>query len=175
MRWVAFGILLYVAAVLQTAVVPFVAVHGIRPNLLVILAVYYALGARSQDAMLACWTIGLVTDLASHSVGGHSNVGLHALALGLIAVGIVRVREYTFRNSVVTHLVFTFGSTLLLSLATGVHVFWIRDDWSRPGGLFWSAMYTAIYTSVLAPYGHWCLHRSRNLLGIGPTGRLRVR
>ncbi len=56
MHWVAFGILLYCVTAVQSAVVPLVAVHTIKPDLMMIVAVYYALTARSRDALLACWT-----------------------------------------------------------------------------------------------------------------------
>ncbi len=174
MRWATFGLVLYVVMVLHTAAAPFVAVNGIRPNLLAILAVYVALAARSQDALLACWVVGMATDLCSQSYRGHGNVGVNALALGLVGLGIVKVREYTFRDSVVTHLVFTFGATLLLSMAVGAHLCWVRDDWDPFGRAVAASIYAAIYTGVLAPYGHWCLHKLRGLMGIGTSHRLRV-
>lgn len=174
MHWVSFAILLYCVTAFQSAVVPLVAVHTIEPDLMMIVAIYYALTARSRDALLACWTIGLVIDLASLSYRCNGNVGLHALSLGLMGLLIIKVRAYTFRESVLTHLVITFGATMLVSVATGCHLMWAQDDWSRTGAVATAAFYTSVYTGVLAPYGHWCLRRVRGILGIGPTHRLRA-
>lgn len=175
MHWVAFGILLYCLTVVQSAVVPLIAVHTIVPNLMMIVAVYYALTARSRDALLACWTIGFVIDLASLSYVGHGNVGLHALTLGGVGLLIVKVRAFTFRESVLTHLVLTFAATMFVFVATGCHLMWVRGDWSRLAAFATAGFYTSVYTGVLAPYGHWCLRRVHGALGIGPSHRLRVR
>lgn len=175
MRWIAFAILTYVVTVLQVAVVPFVAVHTIRPNLLVILAVHYALAARTHDALLACWIIGLVVDLTSLSYAEHANVGLHALSLGLIALVIVSLRDLTFRDSVVTQLFFTFAAKLALSVLAGAYMLYVVHAPDRFGEVVVTGAYATVYTAVLAPYGHWLLRKLRSLLGIGATHRLRVR
>src|SRR5262245_23975678 len=111
MNWVAFSVVLFVLTVLQTAVAPFIAVHTIRPDLMVIFAVYCALSARTHDALLACWIIGLVIDLASLSYADRANVGFHAFALGLLALAIVKTRDLTFREGIASHLFYTFATT----------------------------------------------------------------
>ena len=75
MHLIALVILVYVVTVLQSAAVPFIAVNTIRPDLLVIVAVHYALVARTYDALLACWLIGLAIDLSGISYQNHGNVG----------------------------------------------------------------------------------------------------
>ncbi len=175
MHWIAFAILVYVVTLLQSSVVPFLAVHTIRPDLLVIVAVHYALAARSHDALLACWIIGLTIDLTSLSFGEHANVGQHALALGLIALIIVKIRGLTFRDSVVTQLVFTFATKLAMSVMVGAYMLYVLDAPDRFAEVLLTGTYAAVYTSVLAPYVQWFLRRLRSLLGIGTTHRLRVR
>jgi cell shape-determining protein MreD len=142
---------------------------------MVIVAVHYALAARVYDALLACWFVGLVVDLAGISYRGHANVGLHALALSLLAMPIVKVRSFIFRDSVFTQLVFTFLAKLILDLIVGMHMMWSIGDWSFWGEVATTAIYAAIYTAVLAPYGHWFLRRLRGVLGIGASHTLRVR
>ncbi len=175
MRWVAFVILLYVTVALQSAATPFVAVNSIRPDLMVIVAVHYALAARVYDALLACWFIGLAIDLSGISYRGRANVGLHALALGLLAIPIVKMRSFIFRDSVLTQLSFTFLAKLSLDLMVGIHMMWAIGDWGRWREVVATAVYAAIYTAVLAPYGHWFLRRLRGILGIGSSRTLRVR
>ncbi|MFQ5430032.1 MAG: rod shape-determining protein MreD [Phycisphaerae bacterium] len=175
MRWIAFAILLYLITVLQTSAVPFLAVHTVRPDLMVILAVHYALLAPAADAMLACWCIGLVIDLAGMSYAQHSNVGVNALALGLLGLFIVKVRELTFRESPVTQLAFALIVKLALALLVGLHMLYVLDAWDRFGEVLTTAIWSAVYTAVLAPYAHWVLRRFRRVLGVGVAHRLRVR
>lgn len=175
MHWIAFAILVYVVTVLQASVVPFLAVHTIRPDLLVIVAVHYALAARAHDAMLSCWIIGLVIDLCSLSYAEHANVGVHAISLGLTGLLIVKVRDLTFRDSALTRLIFTFAAKLVVSaLAGGYMLYVVRGSQSLDHVLI-TAIYAALYTALLAPYGHWLLRGLRRILGIGMTHRLRVR
>lgn len=175
MRWIAFAILLYVVAVLQSTVAPYIAVHTIRPDLMVIVAVHYALLARTDDALLACWCIGMATDLTGISYAHHSNVGVNAISLSLIAICIVNLRELVFRESVVTQLILTFLTKLFLALLVGLHMLYVLGQWGRFGEILTSAVWAAVYTAILSPYVHWCLRRLRGALGIGATHRLRVR
>ncbi|QDV91492.1 rod shape-determining protein MreD [Phycisphaerae bacterium RAS2] len=174
MRWIPFAILLYLTAVLQSTLAPFLAVHSIRPDFLVIVAVHYALAARATDALIACWIIGFVTDLTTLSIGEYGNVGIHAFAFGLAALAIVALREITFRESVITQIVCTFLARVVVAGVTGLHLLWVADAWSRTGEILLVGVYSAAYTAAIAPYGHWLLRRGRGLLGIGVTHRLRV-
>ncbi|MFH1419068.1 MAG: rod shape-determining protein MreD [Planctomycetota bacterium] len=175
MHWIAFAILVYVLTCLQAAVVPFFEVHTIRPDLVLIVAVFYALSARTYDALLACWFIGLAVDLSGISYQHHANVGIHAISLGLIALAIVKLRAFVFRESVLTQIVVTFVAKLLLVLLVGLHMLYVVDDGGRLGDVAVRGFYAAVYTAALAPYGHWFLKRFRTALGIGMTHRLRVR
>lgn len=174
MHWMAFGILLYVTTVLQTAFAPFLAVHGVRPDFLAIVAVYYALIARREDALLACWFIGLAADLTGLGYARHSSVGVAALSMGLAGLVVVAVRDLTFRDSVVTQLLFTFAVCMMHSVLVGLFAWYAAAN--RPAAwdvVQWS-LYTAIYTALLAPYGHWLLRRMRNMLGLAASGRVRI-
>lgn len=175
MRWIAFAILLYLVTVLQTTLAPFVAVHTIRPDFMVILATHYALLARNHDAPLACWCIGLAIDLTTMSYADHANVGVHAFSLGLIGLMICKTRELTFRDSALAQLIFTFIAKLGLAGFVGLHMLYVLNAWDRTGEIVTTAIWTALYTAILAPYGHWVLRRFQGALGIGAAQRLQVR
>src|ERR1051325_9348445 len=63
MRWVLFAVALYVVIVLQTALMPFLSLHSVRPDLPALFAIHIALAGPGVDAVLAAWIIGLVVDL----------------------------------------------------------------------------------------------------------------
>jgi len=175
MHWIAFAILLYIATVLQTAGAPFLAVHTVVPDLMVIVAVHYALLARPHDGMIACWCTGLAIDLAGLSYTDHSNVGVHALSLGLIGFAIIKVRELTFRENALTQLAFAFIAKFTLTLLVGLHMLYVLDQWHRLREIATVGIWAAVYTGLLAPYVHWILRHFRAALGLGVTHRLRVR
>lgn len=175
MHWIAFAILLYIATVLQTASIPFLAVHTVVPDLMVIVAVHYALLARPHDGMIACWCTGLAIDLAGLSYTDHSSVGVHALSLGLIGWAIIKVRELTFRENALTQVAFAFIAKLALTVFVGLHMLYVLDPWDRLQEIATMGFWAAVYTGLIAPYIHWTLRRFRAALGLGVTHRLRVR
>lgn len=165
MNWVGFAVLVYLVTVIQTSVAPFLAVHSIRPDFMTIVAVFFGLYARPADAMLGCWIIGLLIDLCSLSHPVRANVGLHALVLGLLGLFMVKTRGVTFREGMVSHLIYTFVVCFLLTLAVRVHTTWDGPDTALTRHMA-VALYTAIYTALLAPYVHFVLRRLRSMLGL---------
>ena len=166
MNWVGFAVLAYLVTVIQTSVAPFLAVHTIRPDFMVIVAVFFGLYARPADAMLGCWIIGLLIDLCSLSHPVRANVGLHALVLGLLGLFMAKTRGVTFREGMVSHLIYTFVVCFLLTLTVRIHTTWDVRSASGLGRHSAVAFYTAIYTALLAPYVHFLLRRLRSVLGL---------
>lgn len=175
MHWIGFGVVLYCVTALQASLVPFISIQTVRPDLLVIVAVHYCLAARPVDAMLAAWFAGLAIDLTSSGYVGASNVGVHALALGLIGFSIVKLRELTFRESIWTQLFFCFAAKTAMESMAGIHMRWVVDDPPPFFRMCTGAASAGLYTALVAPYGHWGLRRLRGLLGLGTTHTLRLR
>jgi rod shape-determining protein MreD len=175
MLWIGFGVLLYCVTALQASLVPFIAIHSVRPDLMVIVAVHYCLAARPSDAMLAAWFVGLAMDLTSLSYAGSSNVGVHALSLGIIGLVIVKMRELTFRESIWTQLFFCFAAKTALELMVAGHMRLVLDTHPSWFEIVSGAVCAGLYTALLAPYGHGALRRLRGLLGLGATHTLRIR
>ncbi len=172
MRWIAFLILIYVATVFQTTVAPFIAIHGVRPDVLIIVAVYYALMAQRYDAFIAAWGIGLMVDLTSLGFRTYSNVGICAVAYSIAAMMMVGLREYTFRATPVAQVLYCFGAKLFVSAAVIAHMSVVADQSVAIGGLIALAVWEAAYTAVIAPYVCWVLKRLQP--GLGLTGKHRL-
>ncbi len=71
MRWFRFAMLIVVATILQTSFlgVVWVISPDIRPDLLLILLVFFAVHSESNDAVIASFVIGLAADLANPAAG----------------------------------------------------------------------------------------------------------
>lgn len=174
MHWVAFTIVLYITTALQATVAPMLAVHGVRPDLMSILAAFYALVARREDALIACWFIGLAIDLTGIGFVRHSGVGPSSLAMGLMCLAVISVRDLTFRESVVTQLVTSFLISLGFAILAGLYLSYSAANRPRAWDVVQSGLYGAVYTAVIAPYCQWILRRMRNLLGLPTSRRVRM-
>jgi rod shape-determining protein MreD len=71
MRWFRFAVLVLVAAILQTTFVDMIWILNvnIKPDLLLILLVFFAVRCEPTDAVIASFAIGFVADLASPATG----------------------------------------------------------------------------------------------------------
>ena len=171
MRWIAFAIILYLVAALQSSVAPLLALHGVWPDFILITGVYFALVAKPSDARLACWITGLTADLLTLSYDGYSNVGIRAITMGFLAVLIVKMREFVFRESVWSQLFFTFVAKFAIESVAGLHMLYLVGRMDQFGELLVLASCEAAYTAALAPYGHWLLRQLRGPLGVGAVPR----
>lgn len=71
MRWFRFAVLILVATILQTGPVSIIAVirPDIKPDLLLILLVFFAIRCKATDAVITSFTIGFASDLISPTMG----------------------------------------------------------------------------------------------------------
>jgi rod shape-determining protein MreD len=161
MKWLQFVILAVIAVVCQTTVVEAMAIHGIRPNWVFILAVHYALWAPWPEAAIAGWLLGLTLDMTSMG-----RVGVHAFTFGAAVWLITYIRQAVFRDHALTQFVITF---VMMFAVQGVVVFYHWWDAAGPvslRGLGWTVLFTALYTAAWAPYLHWPLIRLEGWTGL---------
>jgi rod shape-determining protein MreD len=166
MNWFGFIALVYGMAILQSTVVPLVAIHGVGPNLLIILAVHYALFARPPHAVIACWAAGLVADLVA--VDG---VGPRALMYGLGGLLAVRVRPFVLRDHPLSQLFLTLMICWVSEFFVGTTLRF--KGVGGPGsflGVGYTSLLVAIYSAALAPYFHLLLRRLSFISGLQPSG-----
>ena len=167
MRWLTFFLLLYFATALQAAHLGQWSEFGyFHIEYIFMLAVFYALFAEKDAALLACFWCGLMYDLTGQSI-----VGLEAILAGMIALGIVSIRMHIFRASVLGQMVITFlGVMLFLAgrLALGHLALFLAG---RAVPIINILAYTgvilssSIYTAVVAPWIFRVLFLLGDMLG----------
>lgn len=162
MKWISFAILAGLAIVLQTSATPFLEIQSIRPDLMFILAVHYALWGPWPEAALAAWMLGLLADLQSLD-----RIGIHAFCFGLAAWAIIRIRQVVFRDHAATQIAITFLFTVLIQLAVAFYRRWGAGE--SHAAILWPAVLTGIYTAACAPYLHWVLIRLSRWTGLRAT------
>ncbi len=83
MRWLRFAVLILAATILQTSLTGIIAVTraNIKPDLLLILLVFFAVRCNSTDAVITSFAIGFAADLAGPTLG---LMGPRTISFGLI-------------------------------------------------------------------------------------------
>ncbi len=117
MRWLTFAICAVVVITLQATIAPRLAWRGVAPDWILVLIVYFALNGRSIDVLIGAWILGALVDLQTLP----APMGFYSLTYALTAVIVYSVREYLFREHVLTYFFVTFVVCLGLKWVLGVH------------------------------------------------------
>lgn len=164
MRWLPYFILSYLAIGLQIGLAPYIAYHGAAPNLVLLVAVFIAIHAPRESALLACFALGFVQDLLSVQ-----QPGLFALSYGLVGLFVTSTHQMVYKGHPLTH----FSLVLVAGLMTASVLLvqgWIR----QPAPRITTELIRVLYTAGLAPIVFAGLHRTGGLFGLHP-GRRRAR
>ena len=161
MKWLPLAILALLAIVLQTTVVPWFRIGESGPDLLFVLAVHYALWGPWPDAGIAAWILGFV-----FSTQTDAPVGLHAFLYGAAAWGIMRIRQFVFREHPVTQFLVSLLFTFLVQSCIWIGLHFLATVRRSPGDVLGLCIVTAGYTAVCAPFIHAGLHRVGRWTGL---------
>jgi rod shape-determining protein MreD len=138
MAWGIFWLVLAVVFVLQTTVLHLLGLESV--DLLLALALVCALTAPVLDARLAGWCAGFAQD-----IGGAHPLGLHAFALGLVALVMTYLRDLVNQQLWWARWLLMFVVTFPAELLIHLHLYAAR------GPLIWSAAIgDALATTVVA-------------------------
>ena len=177
MRWFAYFILAYFAIALQIGLAPFIAYRGAAPNLVLLAAVFIALNAPRDAALLGCFCLGVLQDLVTQQPPG-----LFALSYGLLGVVVFGAHQVVYRDHPLTH----FSLALLGGLITTAVL--LAHGWIHPASpavartagapalgairLSPGTEFTRVaYTAVLAPVVLGALQRVRKVFAFQPQRR----
>lgn len=162
MRWFPFFILAYIAFGVQI---------GLRgyfdgPNFVLLAAIFIAVNAPRNAALLGCFILGLMQDLLTQQ----SPLGLTAFSYGVIGIFVVSTQEMVYRDHFLTHIFLGLIGGLIYAILVYTHG-WLYYGLihrslrleARPsaGPLFAGALYTAL----LAPFVLAGLRRTKRLFG----------
>jgi len=173
MKWLPFIILAAAFLVCQTTIAPLMAIRSIWPNWMFILAVHYSLWGPWPDAAIGAWILGLCVDLQTLRQPG--GLGLYAFMFGAAAYAIIHMRQVFFREHPLTQLLITLVFSMIVELVVEGYRAWGLVESVSRGGIFWSSLFTALYTAALAPYLHWPLDYLGRWTGLRTAGQSRDR
>jgi rod shape-determining protein MreD len=154
MNWIAFVILSYVTVALQSALTPMLRYGSSEPNFGLITLVFIALNAGRQSALMGCFMLGAMQDLATRQP-----VGLFAFSYGLAALAVIWAARSVYREHPLTH----FSCALLGGFVTTV-VLYLHARFHRPETAA-TSFSGVIYTAILAPFIIGALDQFKQLFG----------
>jgi rod shape-determining protein MreD len=177
MRWFAYFILAYVAVALQIGLSPFVQYRGAAPNLVLLAAVFIALNAPRDAALLGCFCLGVMQDLVTQQ-----QLGLFALSYGLMGLVVFGLHQVVYREHPLTHFSMALVGGVITTCMLLVHG-WIHPPSpavpASPGQPALQAIrlspatefVRAGYTAVLAPFVLGVLQRVKKVFAFQPQRR----
>jgi len=173
MRWLRLIGLLLIAALLQGTFVPAIGVRGVRPDLLLLLALCVATreppvrGSR-WTAFWIGWAAGFLHDVCS--VGSAMPFGVTALVFGLTTVAAARLGAELFLDSAVAQALVLAPVCLAAHLVlAGV----LAGATGAPTGtLLGRAFWTAMYSGLVAPLVFAAVRPLERFLRIHPRRSL---
>ena len=123
MRWVTYFILAYLALGVQVGLGDYASYQGATPNLVLLAALFIAINAPRDAALLGCFMMGLFHDLLTHQPPG-----LFAVSYGLVGIMAAGTQQAVYRDHPLTH--------FSMALAAGIVVAGILllNGWLRPPG-----------------------------------------
>ena len=159
MRWFRFAVLILAVSLLQTGLVRVIAIpprSDIKPDLLLILLVFFALRSNATDAIIASFAIGFAADLSNPIVS--RLMGPRVVSFGLFGTllsdlnSTISLRRLVYQAMTIFLMGgLTTGLGYLLTLLRGETV-----TTNVAAGLFWQPLYSAILGPFLfLPVGWW--------------------
>jgi rod shape-determining protein MreD len=147
LRVLVVSLLLITAALLQTALFPFLSLAGFRPDLLLLVVVAVAL----HDGSMAGTRVGFAAGLLSDLLVAQAQVGLAALVYSGIGFVIGFARPYLAPESFTAPLIAAFLSGLLGTAGYGVLTLLLGDERVTLPLLMQASLLVALYNTLLAP------------------------
>jgi rod shape-determining protein MreD len=170
MRWFTYFILAYVAVALQIGLSPYLAYNGAAPNLVLLAVIFIAVNAPRDAALLGCFALGIMQDLATHQPPG-----LFAFSYGIVALFITATQQMVYKGHPITHFTLALVGGLVTAAILLLHAF-VRP--AAPRVLLDTKMILpairlsptieleiVLYTALLAPFVLFILQRTKGLFG----------
>jgi rod shape-determining protein MreD len=156
MRWFRFAALILVASILQTGPVGILSIvrPDIKPDLLLILLVFFAIRCNSTDAVLASFAIGFVADLSNSTV---QLLGPRIISFGLFGMLLSDLSSTIFVRRVHHQALAIFLMGCLTAGLSGLLVLLRTQSITMNTAVFlWQPLYSAILGPFLfLPVGWW--------------------
>jgi len=148
MRWFRFAVFISLITVLQASLLlDIIAVTrlGIKPNLLLILLVFFAIYCSTTNAIITSFIIGFVADISIGSAMGSQTIsfGLFGTALAYLH-RVIAIRKIPYQSLAIFITAFMTG--------TLAHFLALLKGQSPVSNIYTAILGTALYSAIVGPF-----------------------
>lgn len=152
MGYLVLYILAFISLVLQSTLLSHFTVAGVKPDLILILVVFYSVLSGPKKGLFSGFTLGLLEDLYLGRF-----VGMNALSKGITAAFVGWISEGAFCENLFVPIISVFVGTLFNQIIVyGLGKFmgfnWYFQLW------IWRALPVALYNTCLVPFIYSCYY-----------------
>ena len=143
MRWLRFALLILAVTVIQKGLL---ARWSSKPDLLIILLVFFAIYYNTSEAIISSFTIGFAADL----VGSPMPMGPHMISFGLFGT----LLAYLNRVIAIKKMPYQALAIFAVSVVTGLSSHLLAYIAGEPiaGNIYAVVFVTALYSSIVGPF-----------------------
>ena len=146
MRWVRFAVLISLVTVLQAGLVDIIAVttHNIKPDLLLILLVFFAIYSNDSEPIITSFAIGFAADIIGSTMGPETiSFGLFGTALAYLR-RVIAIRRMPHQSLVI------FATSLFAGVLA--HLLTLLKGQPAATAIFAVLFGTSLYSSLIGPF-----------------------
>jgi len=146
MRWLRFAVFILIVTVLQAGLVDIIAVTNIRPDLLLILLVFFAIYCNSSEAIITSFVIGFAADIII--VG--SAMGPRIISFGLFGTllaylqRVIAIRKMSYQSLTIFITGFLAGAL--------AHFLTVLKDSSATSNIYAVLFWVPLYSAIVGPF-----------------------
>ncbi|MBA7620593.1 hypothetical protein ES703_27945 [subsurface metagenome] len=146
MRWFRFAVFILTVTVLQASLLDIIAVTGlnIKPDLLLILLVFFAIYSNTTDAIITSFTIGFAADIIGPPMGPQIiSFGLFGTALAYLHQ-VIAIRKMAYQAAAI----------FITGFSAGALVLFLTYLKGQPTGsnIYAVLLGTSLYSSLVGPF-----------------------
>jgi rod shape-determining protein MreD len=146
MRWFRFAVFISLVTILQAGLVDIIAVTtlNIKPDLLLILLVFFATYCNTSEAIITSFTIGFAADLIGSAMGSQIiSFGLFGTALAYLH-RVITIRKMPYQALAI----------FITGLLTGTlaHLLTLLKNQPTPSNIYAVLFGTSLYSSLVGPF-----------------------
>ncbi|MBN1786819.1 MAG: rod shape-determining protein MreD [Sedimentisphaerales bacterium] len=162
MKWWRFTFLVILVAVLQTsAVMNLLSLTDMRikPDILLILLVYFAISCDSYNAVITSFALGFAADIAGMVLGPH------IISYGIIGMAIAHIRNVVLLKDTWQQALTILITGIVIQVIALILTYFKASDFARTGAfeIFAVATYSAILWFLIK----WLISTAGKWMGIG--------
>jgi rod shape-determining protein MreD len=146
MRWVRFAVFILVVTLLQDRLRDVLAVTrwGIKPDLLLILMVFFAVYCNTTDAIIASFATGFAADLIGQAMGAHM------ISFGVVGTLLAYLHKYVAVRRLAYQALIIFVAGVLTGLAT-YYLNMVKGH-AAVENIYVIILFTSLYSAVIGPF-----------------------